>query len=166
LILNPASDVANNMPQMIAAARSWPVGRFATYMKNAELGAIGNIETADFNLTDLLVTVQIMGYVETVLDRFDTDHSGSINLKEATVAYPLFGPTLTHLLFGLPPDADFPLFTFMLKYGDTPLDMFGGSVLFNYWMWHRDGEANPPLVWKFEADRNAIMGLLSQLSKF
>jgi hypothetical protein len=165
LLMNPSLDVMNSMPHLLAVGRVWPAGKLIDYMKNSELAALGAIETGDWNTADLLETVQIMEYVETFLERFDTDHSETINLQEALNAFPVFGPTLTHLLAGLPAEQSFALFTFMLKYGDTPFTMFGGPVLFNQWRWKQDDQANPPVLWKFEADRNALMGILAALSR-
>ena len=71
------------------------------------------------------VMVMIPHYVESIFNRFDVDHSGTINLAEALQAYPLFRNTLLCLQSikdaGFTSDDDLrAVFTFLLKEGRSP----------------------------------------------
>ena len=133
---------------------------FESYMISAEEIIFDKPLVGRVGLGDLLQVWMIFQYVEGFVARYDSDSSSTISLKESESAFTVFGPVLGKMLagVGLPPDELFGFFTFMMKYGDTPFTMFGGQVLYNHWIWHRND-------WVFESERAELMGILNQLSK-
>lgn len=157
----PGFKMLEPFPRLASAVASWPAGKFALYMSQAEQTVLGQAVRGTFGTGDLLQSLMLMTYVEEFILRFDANATDRIDLQEATKAFDLYGPTLGRLLAsnGVPPDQLMAFFTFMMKYGDTPFSMFGGSVAFIHWKNHHDS-------WAFEAERETLMSILNQLSKF
>lgn len=152
------STVLTAMPRLTATTSKWKSGKFVLYMQHSEQTALGNIEIGDFTASDLLQTVQVFQYVETVVQNFDADSSESIDLAEALNAFQIYGPTLGKLL-PISNDDLTAFFTFMMKYGETPFPpTFGGQIEYLNWRLHRD-------TWAFAAERDTLMSILSELSK-
>jgi hypothetical protein len=150
----PGSLPLNMMPRLQQVMLTWEPGQFTSFMKNAEITVLNAPEALKFTTGDLLQTFQLFEYVEVFYELYDADHNERIDLAEATEAFKVYGPTLGRLL----PQSDLSFFTFMMKYGDTPFNMFGGQIAYNYWRWH-------PESWSLAADRNILMSILSQLAK-
>ncbi len=153
LALQPGNLPLSSMPRLQATMLKWKPQEFIKYMKNAESTILGAPEALKFTTGDLLQTFQLFEYVEVFYELYDADHNELINLSEATQAYSVYGPTLGRLL----PSSDLGFFTFLMKYGDTPFGMFGGSIAYNHWRWHQES-------WILGADRNILMNILSQLA--
>jgi hypothetical protein len=102
----------------------------------------------------------LIHYVETFNLRFDLNHDSVIDFAEATNAYVIYGPILSQMLsnVGFPSEETWPLYTFLFKYGATPLTLFGGAVRYLYWRWNEKS-------WYLAADRQVLIGILSELSK-
>lgn len=155
------SEVLASMPRLRAKLEGRPPEEFVAYMNKAEETILKEVLRTPFGLSELTQVWMIFQYVETFLGRFDGDGNQLVFLNESLDAYKVYGPTLTKLLSfaSLPDDEILAFFTFMMKYGDTPFTMFGGQVLFTNWKWQRND-------WQFQADRNILMAILNQLSKF
>jgi hypothetical protein len=102
----------------------------------------------------------VFHYIENFLQRFDANSDGIIDLKEATTSFKIYGSVLGDLLTGVgfDPKDTWPTYTFMFKYGATPVSIFGGSVRYLYWKWY-------PESWVLTADRSTLAGILSELTK-
>jgi hypothetical protein len=158
LIEKRSAEAFLSMPNFQRAKQTWKSDRFETYMKSAETTCLDKVVDGDFAVSDLLTVIQIFQYVETFYQLYDRDGSAAIRLNEGLVALPIYGPTLNRLIAAgsLSSFEVSALFTFMMKYGDTPL-MFGGQILFAHWKWR-------PNTWAFEAERDTLMSILSQLA--
>lgn len=153
------SPVLDALPRLKVNMFGLPEKKFIKYMRQSE-EILFEVPKDELSVGDLLQVFQLFQYVETFIQRYDVNLLDTIDLWEATTAFETYGPTLTDLLqpVGMPEEEILPFFTFMMKYGDTPFTMWGGSVAFNHWKWHVD-------QWSFEAERSTLMSILNQLSK-
>lgn len=154
------SHALDPLPHLRAAILRQPPEFFIKYLKQAEETVLSKITTGSMGTKDLMLTWQILQYVEAFLKIYDENGSERIDLPEALLSFDRYGPTLAKLLraSNMPRDEILAFFTFMMKYGDTPFGMFGGQILFNHWKWHRND-------WAFQAERATLMSILNQLSK-
>lgn len=152
--------ILDSMPRLKQNMAGLPLENFISYMKQDEEILFGAPKETEITVGDLLQIWDLFQYVETFIQRYDRDLSDTINLGEADTSFEVYGPTLTVLLspVGMPEEEIEPFYTFMMKFGDTPFTMWGGSIAFNYWKWHQD-------QWSFEAERATLMSILNQLSK-
>jgi hypothetical protein len=160
LALDPANAILTSMPRLQAELPNWGADRFLAYMQSAEVTILGRPAEGTYDVGDLLEVWQIFEYVEVFMQRFDRDDSGTIVTPEALAAYPVYGATINQLFAGgfAPDSLVLGLFTFLLKYGNTPDQIFGGLVLFVNWQFHKD-------TWQIDAERDRLMEILAQLSK-
>lgn len=160
LALDPRYGVLDATPRFKAIIPLWGKDRFLKYMTNAEFVANGYLSTGTYSIKDLMQTYQLFEYAETYLQRFDFDANEIITTPEGLASYPVYGPTINKLMMGgsAPDDLVKGIFTFMLKYGNTPDNMFGGLLLFANWQMHKDS-------WVLRAERDNLMNILSELSK-
>lgn len=158
--LHPDSRALEALPHLKAAALARPGSEFLQYMKAAEETTLGQVVTGPFTTRDILQVMMLFQYVEVFLHLYDPDKTENIDLAESLVAYQKYGPTLTKLLNNknLSVEGVLAFYTFMMKYGDNPFTMFGGSIYFLNWKLSRND-------WAFSAERVVLMGILNQLSK-
>lgn len=95
-------------------------------------------------------------YVESILFRFDRDGNGVLNLNETLGAYPLFKRLLVEIGKLDPKDDKLgqAVFTYLVKYQKIPKK----DLSFITWYLTRP-------FWKISADRGALFGLISKISK-
>jgi len=160
LATKPGSRALEALPHLRQAVLGRPPQEFIKYMKAAEETTLGKVTTGDIGTKDILQIMMLFQYVEVFLKFYDTDRTEKIDLAESLEAYVKYGPTLNRLLSrnGLPPDEVLAFYTFMMKYGDNPFTMFGGSIYFVNWKLKRND-------WVFGAERLVLMSILNQLSK-
>lgn len=101
-------------------------------------------------------------YIETVLYKFDSDGSGSLDITEGLISFELFKPTIAQLL-GLDPEWDEDeirvIFTYMLRYGGPP-DFSDPIALLRFlnWRWTEK-------KWQVDAHRGTFLQILSSLAR-
>lgn len=110
------------------------------------------------SLLDTQNFVGALQFLEALVARYDTDRSGTISKAEASLAIPIFFPTLRAfpLLNGLSDKQIEALFYYMLAHGEMPSQDLPGKLKF--WLWSLG-------AMDFEADRGNIMAIFSALSE-
>jgi len=110
--------------------------------------------------TTYLTEFMVANYIETFMERFDQNKDGLIDLKDAMLAFPIYGPVLTDMLAAkkIPAEEIESIYTFLFSYGATPFSVYVGSVRYLYWKWHSDS-------WAFTADRKTLASILAELTK-
>ncbi len=105
----------------------------------------------------------IFQYIESLFIRFDTDGSGTLNLKESMVAYPLLYPVIRDETkdpkTGEPMgDSDIEaIYTYFLRYGERPDKNLGTKIKYIAWKLRKSS-------WEFEADRFQVLRVVAQLA--
>lgn len=160
LAVRAGSSILDPLPRLKQTFGARPERDFARYMIKAEETILGKMRSGPMATSDLVQVWQLFQYVEVFLAQYDVSGDQTIELDESFPAFDKFGPTLGKLISssGLPRDELLALFTFMMKYGDTPFSLFGGQVLYLHWKWHRND-------WEFHSNRETLMSILNQLSK-
>lgn len=105
---------------------------------------------------DMQGYVGLAHYVESMLFRFDRDRNGVLNLDETLSAYPLFKRMLVEI-GNLDPKDDRlgqAVFTYLVKHQKIPKK----DLSFITWYLTRP-------FWRISADRGALFGLISKISK-
>lgn len=109
----------------------------------------------------LIMNIMILSYLEFYMIRFDRGDS-ILNTAEVIDSFDVFGPTLEELLgsVGVSPEDTLAFFTYLFKYGSTPLDMdaYGGWLRYLNWKLFPDR-------WDIAADRTRLLQILSELGK-
>jgi len=110
----------------------------------------------------LVMNFVVLTYIEFFMLRYDVDQSGFVNLSEVLEAYEVFGLTLKDLLVsvGVPAEDTRAFFTFLFRYGYTPLDSQNMGSLVRYLNWKLF-----PHRWESHANRMRLLQILSELSK-
>jgi hypothetical protein len=160
LAFDSRADVLAPLPRLQALLKSWGRERFLSYMQNGETIILGHPAEGSYGVGELLQVWQIFEYAEAFMQRFDADASETITRDEALRAYPYYGPTINEMFAGgaAPDDTVLALFTFLLKYGNTPDQLFGGHVLFLNWQLRKDS-------WRLDVERGTLMAILAELSR-
>ncbi len=121
----------------------------------AKSWSISGVKDGEVTQMDVLSMLVLWHYLESVFFRFDVDRSQKFSLEEVLRAFPIFEQKL--LAITGDSELTLPLFTFMMKHGQTPFSMLGGGVLFEHWRRYPDR-------WNLSADRWTVLGVLSALA--
>jgi hypothetical protein len=113
-------------------------------------------ETGNFTQSDTYSFILLPYYVELLFSRFDADHNGLLENKEAELAYPVFQPFLAakaaeHGLTS--PEDHYALYMFLLAYQELPTEMK------LTWVWRRYVTGAK----KFRADRAQVVQIFEKL---
>ncbi|HAG92068.1 MAG TPA: hypothetical protein DCL41_09360 [Bdellovibrionales bacterium] len=110
----------------------------------------------------ILMNAVLMSYLEFFMMRFDSDKNSLIDVEESLTSFEVFHLTLDELLgsVGVPQSDTLAFFTFLFRYGYTPLD--GGKM--GAWLRYLNWKLYPR-KWSFQADRMRLLQILSELSK-
>ena len=106
--------------------------------------------------TDIEGIAMVSHYVEVILQRFDKDRSGTLNLKEGREAFKIFKRQFADYVrpLGIKSDKMIEaLFMYLLAHGKAP-----GKTAFVGWLMKRP-------FWSFEADRSRIYMIFSEISR-
>ena len=104
---------------------------------------------------DIQGYVGLAHYIESLMFRFDRNRNGSLSVEELLIAYPMFKRLLVEM-GNLDPDNDSiaqAVFTYLVKYQKVPKV----DAHFIWWYLTRP-------LWKINASRSAIFGLISKLT--
>ncbi|MCM2282860.1 MAG: hypothetical protein NDI61_13555 [Bdellovibrionaceae bacterium] len=95
-------------------------------------------------------------YIESLFTRFDVDRNNSFSVEESMAAYPLLKPVLKELS-GFKDEKDLTaLFTYIVKYGESPDSNIWQGLKFVWWRSNRSR-------WKYDADRAQILKVIANL---
>ena len=157
---DPTHQVFEAMPGLASFFSGKQKSAWVQFQKDLEEISMGEVVEETISTGELLKSMIVVHYIETFMRRYDRDDSTTINLQESVLAYRVFNGLLGGILIdkGFPEEEVLPFFTFLMKYGDTPITMFGAQVAWLHWRWHQDH-------WAFEADRARLKDILYQLSK-
>ncbi|MCB0362894.1 MAG: hypothetical protein KDD35_09230, partial [Bdellovibrionales bacterium] len=129
------------------------------YLETAVRGTEGASIEIPIKTSDIKELMILGQYLETFFLRFDSGSVyGSINLKEALGAFPIYDlPLLSLLGFADRSDRE-ALFTYMMKNCQPPPQDLDGLELLQQWKKLKE-------EWSFEADRLCLTHVLSELAK-
>ncbi len=108
--------------------------------------------------TDIDRGTMIMHYIESLFDRFDKDHSGTLNVDEAKLAFPLLRDILSQAASSQDDGRLLAVYTYLLKYGEAPSGFGDKAYFWSIWQ-------NFPSLWKFEADRQQLVKIVANLNQ-
>lgn len=149
----------DHMPGLAAHVRGLSSSErveFARSLENAGrwFGASGH----PMELGDTEAFVMLFHYLEALFVRYDIDQSGTINIEELRLAFPVFRRKLAEIT-GFDDDARlWPIFTYMLKFGVPPEETLQGGL--SFWFW-RERE----MLWKVEADRGRVLEVIGAVAR-
>ena len=106
----------------------------------------------------------ILHYIETILQRFDTNGDGNLDTKETVAAFPVFQNELitvgqSHGLSATDTGQQKAVFAYALAHGALPATNFWGDVEFLWW-WLVLGQDG----WEVKADRTALYKVIASIS--
>lgn len=109
---------------------------------------------------DRVLFFMLLHYLESFVQRYDSDASGLISELESMFAFNVFQENLERLFspLGMPSEDVKPFFTFLLKNGETYFNRYGGQIEFIHWKLH-------PEEWKYDSNRYTLVNILYELSK-
>lgn len=159
-------DYWQNLPLLLAYYKSLKGAERKTFEVNLETAALRfglTPENGLINAIDSDGFALITHYVETLFARFDQHRSpsglmGTIGLKDAEMAYPMFENTLVAMSSKTDPQFLLSLLTYLLAHGKPP-ETTWEKLKFKYnWL-------NDPEEWVFEADRSRVLGLFGIIKR-
>jgi hypothetical protein len=157
-----SNDILSSMPVVQKLVKKWGRVRFNKYLMAAETAILGAPASDTYGVGTLLQVWQLMEYDETFMQRFDRNRNQSIDLAEATRSYSVYGTQLGARLRSKFPDLTdddvWVFFTFLMRFGEDPFNMWGGQEAMLNWKSRRKS-------WVLNAQRDTLMGILAGLSK-
>ncbi len=159
------AQIRQNFNTYFAALPGW-VNMTADYKDDAWLMFLDAFERAarpkGFNANDpwesanLTKGIAIMYYVESVFARFDLNASNKLTQAEAKLAFPLIRPILAKVSGYTTDDWLYPIYTYLMRYGESPEASFTSKIQFLWW------KANSS-SWQFAANRYRLVKILANL---
>lgn len=155
------SSYLSHLPFYLKYAQTLSDSRWDKDIRNMERTnrASGDFSKPIFK-TDIYETFVMLQYIEVIMLRFDEDSSGDLDIKEALKAFKHFKNVIGGLLgLDLQTESDDieAMFTYMLKYGETPdVNDPLARMRFQNWKWQKD-------KWRLTAHRGTFLQILATL---
>ncbi len=109
-----------------------------------------------FESKDLDKSTMLFQYIEALFTRFDKDRNGFFSVEESMAAYPLLRPILKELS-GFTDEKELTtLFTYIVKYGESPDSNIWTGLKYLWWKANRSN-------WSYEADRWQVLKVVANL---
>lgn len=146
-----------SLPGWVKMVRSIPADEWSDFQEVLEIAArqAGHSDS-HVESSDLDKSTMIFHYIESLFIRFDNDRSDTFSLAESMQAYPLLRTTLKELS-GFNDEKDLTaLFTYIVKYGESPDANIWQGLKFLLWRSSRS-------KWSYEASRWQILKVIANL---
>jgi hypothetical protein len=152
--------VMASMPRLKRMFDGQTLEQWREFFKKIQVTALGDVESEPWNLGDRTLVWMLLDYLENFVQKYDSNQNETISLPEAKVVFATFDKNLQKLFapLGMPEEEVYPFFTFMMNYGETYFDRFGGQIEFIHWK-------HTPENWQFESNRYRLTNILFELSK-